>query len=235
MSNLKALRNERVPSLVQLFESSFTVKLAEESKSIRDHFGKVDAQLFLNYTRPMILHLSGLIKAGVQSPTWAPTSPKPDQVRPYVYAALMHLVTIHTEISTTLPSTTSTPNPILHEILSYLLENISSVLLESFKTRQPNTYTLPALIQATLDTEFIAQTLTQYSTPKAGEIQGMIYTELDKRTTNEARTRLQQELGEMRVVLKKLREGSRNSFGCFRKTRSDRDRDRSKGQGQAQG
>jgi exocyst complex component 2 len=41
MSNLKALRNERVPSLIQLFESSFSVKLADESKTIRDVFGQI--------------------------------------------------------------------------------------------------------------------------------------------------------------------------------------------------
>jgi exocyst complex component 2 len=138
----------------------------------------------------------------------------------------MTLVMVHTEVSTTVSSTGSS-SPLLSEILSYLLENISQALLDGFKERKPNTYTLPALMQATLDTEFIAQTMTHYATSKAGEIQGQIYTELDKRTTNEARTRLQQELGDMRVVLKKLREGSRNSFGCFKKQRtSEKDRGR---------
>ena len=76
-------------------------------------------------------------------------------------------------------------------------------------------------MQATLDTEFVAQTMSQYATSKAGEIQGQIYTELDKRSANDARARLQQELGEMRVVLKKLREQSRNRFGCFKRARSE--------------
>ncbi len=229
MSNTKALRNEQVPALIQLFESSFSVKLADESKTIKDVFGQIDAKLFLAYTRPIVNRLTKVIKDGINSPAWVPTTPKPDQVRPYVYAALMQLVMVHSEVSTTV-SSTGYSSPLLGEILSYLLENVSQALLDGFKDRKPNTYTLPALMQATLDTEFIAQTMTQYGTPKAGEIQGQIYTELDKRTTNEARTRLQQELGDMRIVLKKLREGSRNSFGCFKKVRSgDKERGRQQG------
>ncbi|OAP58002.1 hypothetical protein AYL99_07092 [Fonsecaea erecta] len=227
MSNLKALRNEYIPALIQLFESSFSVKLAEESKTIKDVFGQIDAKLFHAYTRPMVTNLTQIVKDGINSPSWIPTTPKPDQVRPYVYAALMRLVMVHTEVSTTVPTATGSNSPLLGEILSYMLENISQALLDGFKERKPNTYSLPALMQATLDTEFIAQTMAHYATPKAGEIQGQIYTELDKRTTNEARTRLQQELGDMRIVLKKLREGSRNSFGCFKKQRSnDKDKGR---------
>ncbi|KAL2410499.1 hypothetical protein ABEF95_012118 [Exophiala dermatitidis] len=226
MSNLKALRNDYVPSLIQVFESSFSVKLADESKTIRDVFGQIDAKLFHSYTRPTVAQLTKIIRDGINSPTWAPTTPRPDQVRPYVYATLMTLVMVHTEVST-MVSNAESSSPLLSEILSYLLENVSQALLDGFKERKPNTYSLPALMQATLDTEFIAQTMNQYATSKAGEIQGQIYTELDKRTTNEARARLQQELGDMRVVLKKLREGSRNTFSCFKRARpAEKDRTR---------
>jgi len=224
MSNVKALRNEHVPQLVQLFESSFSVKLTEESKTIRDVFGQIDAKLFQSYTRPTVATVTKIIKEGINAPDWTPTTNRPDQVRPYVYAALMTLVVVHTEVATTV-SNAGTTSPLLSEILSYLLENASQALLDGFKERRPNTYTLPALMQATLDTEFIAQTMSQYATAKAGEIQSQIYMELDKRTTNDARTRLQQELGEMRIVLKKLREVSRNSFGCFKRQRpTDKER-----------
>ncbi|RVX76046.1 hypothetical protein B0A52_00403 [Exophiala mesophila] len=228
MSNLKALRNEHIPTLIQLFETSFSVKLTDESKTIRDVLGQIDAKLFRSYTRPIVAHLTKVIKDGIKDPSWTPNSSRPTQVRPYVYASLMTLVMVHTEVSTTI-SNAGSNSPLLGEILSFLLENTSQALLDGFKERQPNTYTLASLMQATLDTEFIAQTMSQYATPKAGEIQGQIYTELDKRTTNDARQRLQQELGDMRIVLKKLREGSRNSFGCFKRPRpsaTDKDRGR---------
>ena len=222
LSNLNALKNDHVPQLVQLFESSFSVKLTDESKTIRDVFGKIDSKLFHSYTQPTVDRLGKLIKEGINAADWAPSSGRPDQVRPYVYSAMMIMVMVHTEVSTTV-SATGSSSSLLGEILSYFLEKVSQSLLDGFKDRKPNMYTLPALMQATLDTEFIAQTMSQYATSKAGEIQGQIYMELDKRSANDARARLQQELGEMRVVLKKLREQSRNSFGCFKRARSEKE------------
>jgi len=167
-----------------------------------------------------------------------PSTTKPDQVKPYVYAVLLNLVMVHTEISTTVstpsPSssgittnpttaiTTTTGSALLAEILSFLLEKVSEALLSAFKDRKPNSYTLPALMQATLDTEFMAQTMQQYATKKATDTQSEIYMELDRRTNNESRAQLQKELGDMRIVLKRLREGSRGTFGCFKKVRSER-------------
>ena len=225
LSNLKALRTEYVPQLVTLFESSFSVKLTDESKAIREAFGQVDAKLFHAYTQPTVNQLTKMVKDGIAAPDWAPPAGRPDQVRPYVYSAMMVLVMIHTEVSTTV-SQSGSSSFLLNEILSFMLEKVSQALLDGFKERKPNMYTLSALMQATLDTEFIAQTMSQYATTKAGEIQSQIYMELDKRSANDARARLQQELGEMRVMLKKLREQSRNVFGCFKKQRSDRGRGR---------
>ncbi|KAK5944506.1 Exocyst complex component S5 [Knufia obscura] len=222
MSNLKALRSEHVPNLIQLFESTFTVKLTEETDQINKKFAEIDKQLFQSYTKPTITYITHIIKDGINSPSWEPKTTRPDQVSPYVYASLMVLVNIHTEVSTTVMLPGATTSTLLHEILSYLLENMSQALLDGFKERKPNRYSLAALIQATLDTEFIAQTMSQYASKKVGEIQNEIYVELDKRTTNDARADLQKELGVMRGVLKKLRESSRNSFGCFKRARSDK-------------
>lgn len=217
LSNLKALRVELVPQLVSLFESSFSVKLTDESKTIRDVLGQIDTRLFQSYTRPTIASMSAVIRSGITATDWPPTTNRPDQVRPYVYTTMLSLVMVHTEVSTT----TSTSTALTSEVLSYMLEVVSQALLEAFKERPK--YSLPALMQATLDTEFIAQTMSQYATEKAGKIQSQIYLELDHRTNNEARAKLQTELGDMRVVLKRLRESTRNEFACFKKPR-DRQR-----------
>ena len=81
-------------------------------------------------------------------------------------------------------------------------------------------------MQATLDVEFVAQTLNQYTTDAASDTQSQIYLELDRGTDNEARTRLQDELPEMRAILKGLREATRGEFACFKKVRVPRERDR---------
>ncbi|KAL2129292.1 hypothetical protein VTI74DRAFT_7970 [Chaetomium olivicolor] len=209
LSNLQALRSTVVPSLNTQFENAFSVKLTDETKTIRDVLSQIDARLFQSYTRPSIDSLRRIIRTGVSSPDWLPPSgTKPRSVRPYVYEALLGLVLVHTQVSTTAPSLTT-------EVLSYLLEQASRELLEAFKIRPR--YNLEALMQATLDVEFVAQTLSHYTTDRASELQSAIYQELDGRTDNDARARLQAELPEMRAVLKRLREASKSEFACFRK------------------
>jgi exocyst complex component 2 len=191
------------------FENAFSVKLTDEAKTIRDVLGQIDARLFQSYTRPAMEEVGTIIRAGILSPDWEPKE-KPKEVKPYVYEALLNLVFIHTQVSTTASSLTS-------QVLSYLLEQMSREFLQAFRTR--SRFALAALMQATLDVEFAAQTLSQYTTDRATQLQSEIYQQLDAGTDNEARERLQGELPEMRAVLKRLREASRSEFACFKKAR----------------
>ncbi|KAH6692369.1 exocyst complex component Sec5-domain-containing protein [Plectosphaerella plurivora] len=209
LSNLQALRSQVVPNLNTQFENAFSVKLTDESKTIRDVLGQIDARLFQSYTKPFIDSLRAIVRKGITAEGWAPPAgEKPREARPYVYETLLCLVLVHTQVSTTAASLTS-------QVLSYLLEQTSRELLEAFRTRER--YTLGGLMQATLDVEFVAQTLSQYTTDKASQLQSEIYQELDSRTDNDARARLQSELPDMRSVLKRLREASKNEFACFKK------------------
>jgi exocyst complex component 2 len=124
---------------------------------------------------------------------------------------LLQLVLVHTEVSTT-------ATPLTAPILKHLLEQVSLFLIDAFKSRPQ--YSLAALRQATLDVEFLAQTMNNYTTDKASETQNAIYVALDERTDNEARVQLQGELQEMRSALKKLREKTRTEFACFKRNRS---------------
>ena len=211
LSNLKALRSDIVPQLVTQFETEFSVKLTEESKTIFDVLSQIDSRLFQSYTRPIAEKLSAFIHTGISSPAWVPATPRPISVRPYVSECLLLLVYVHTEVSTT-------AEPLTASILSHLLEQLSTSLLEAFRTR--SRYSLPALMQATLDVEFIAQTLNQYTTEAASKTQSQIYVELDRGTDNNARLRLQNELPEMRATLKRLRESTRSEFACFKKVKA---------------
>lgn len=209
LSNLQALRSQVVPSLNSQFENAFSVKLTDESKTIRDVLGQIDARLFQSYTKKSIETVKDIIQAGLARPDWVPPAgARPSAAKPYVYEALLSLVLVHSQVSTTASSLTS-------QVLSFLLEQTSHQLLDAFR-RRPR-YPLEALMQATLDVEFIAQTLSHYTTDKASELQGQIYQELDGRTDNDARAKLQSELPEMRSVLKKLRDSSKNEFACFRR------------------
>lgn len=215
LSNLAHIRSEIIPQLVSQFESSFSVKLTDESKTIRDVLSQIDARLFQSYVKPIVDSLQTTITAGITSKAWAPASGRPTDAQPYIYDVLLALVLVHSEVSTTAASLTN-------QILSYLLEQSSLALIAAFKQRQR--YTLPALMQATLDVEFMAQTLNNYTTDRASEVQSHVYLALDERTDNDARARLEGELPEMRAVLKKLREGTKGEFGCFKRERRGRER-----------
>ncbi|UKZ73611.1 hypothetical protein TrVFT333_001259 [Trichoderma virens FT-333] len=209
LSNLQALRSQVVPNLNSQFENAFSVKLTDESKTIKDVLGQIDARLFQSYTKQATEKLREIIHSGLADHDWAPAQgERPQTAKPYVYETLLTLVLVHSQVSTTAASLTP-------QVLSFLLEQTSLQLLDAFRKRPR--YSLSALIQATLDVEFIAQTLSHYTTDKASELQSQIYQELDSRTDNDARARLQNELPEMRNVLKKLREASKNEFACFKK------------------
>ena len=211
LSNFKFLRAETVPQLVSQFETDFSVQLTEESKKIYDALGQIDKTLFQSYARSVTDQLSTIIRKGIASPNWVPKAERPTDVGTYVYEALLQLVYVHTEVSTTAA-------PLTSHILSHLLEHISTSLLEAFRLRSK--YTLPVLMQATLDVEFFAQTLSQYITDQASETQNQIYSELDRGTDNSARSRLQSELPEIRAVLKRLKDRTRSEFACFKRQRS---------------
>lgn len=74
-------------------------------------------------------------------------------------------------------------------------------------------------MQATIDVEFVAHTLLQYTSSQGADAQSRTYELLDQRTDDKARERLREELGEMKGILRRLREGTRGEFGCFRRVR----------------
>ncbi|KAK5113707.1 hypothetical protein LTR62_003334 [Meristemomyces frigidus] len=216
LSNLSHLRMEVIPHLISAFETSFTVTLTEEGKQMRDALVQIEARLFKHYVQPTEDLISILIHDGIHKTSWAPVAgQRPSNAKQYIYSLLLHLVLLHTEITTTAPT-------LLGQILSHCLEHASEIFLSTFRDAY-GFYSLPMLMQATLDVEFLAQTLNQFTTEKAGALQSQLYVVLDERTDDGCRAQLQGELGGMRVVLKGLREGTKGGFGCFKKERRGRD------------
>lgn len=209
LSNLKALQSEIVPHLISQFETSFSVKLSDESSSIRADLAQIEAKLFSSYTSPASEALSLLIHNGVQQHHNTTTS-RPQNIRPYVHKALLYLVHIHTQVISTSP-------PLTNPILTHLFESLSLSFLSAFRTHPP--FSLPSLMQSILDIEFVAQIMSQYTTERAINVQDQIHAELDKVVSGEGvglREKSREELIEVGGVIKRLREGMRVEFGCFR-------------------
>lgn len=205
------MREDAVPFLTQHFENCFSIKLTDESKTVKDVLHQIDAKLFQSYAKPTMAKLSKIIRTGITAPDWEPrVNERPTTVKPYIYDMLLDLVAVHTQISTT-------AKPLVQQVLSFLFEHISLEILDAFRTRPK--FPLASLIQATLDVEFVAQTLSQYTTERASEVQTQIYALLDERTDNEGRLKLPEELDGMKKLLKKMREETKWEFMCFKKER----------------
>jgi exocyst complex component 2 len=214
---MAAFQSDISPQLLSLFETLFSVQLTDESNRIRDVLSQLDAQLFISYTKPHATKISTTIENGVFSPTWAPQPPAGKGVAdrdpsPFVFTVLLDLVIVHTEASTT-------SYPLTPRILRSLFESTTQSLISTFRSPQLATISLPQLMQATLDVEFMAQTLASYTTEVASQVQTDIYQVLDAKTDNAARVRLQDELGSLRSTLKRLREGTKVQFACFRRVK----------------
>lgn len=217
MSNFQS---EITPHLLSLFETLFSVQLTNETSQIRDVLSQLDTQLFKSYTKPHALQIQSWIESGIFSRSWASAAGQRGRSvadldpSPYVSTVLLHLVTIHSLTSTTIPSSTLTPR-----VLRSLFESTTTALISTFSSPRLKSISLPQLMQATLDVEFISQTLASYTTDKASQTQTDIYQVLDQKTDNGARVALQEELGGLRIGLKRLREGRRGEYSCFRRVK----------------
>ena len=211
---MAAFQTDITPQLLALFETLFSVQLTDETNRIRDVLTQLDTQLFKSYTKPHATKIDATIQSGIFSPTWAPSSGNRSVAdrdpSPYVFTVLLDLVIVHTEASTT-------SAPLTPRILRALFESTTTSLINTFKSPQLSQITLPQLMQATLDVEFMAQTLASYTTEAASQVQTDIYQVLDGKTDNAARVKLQDELGGLRSTLKRLRDGTKVQFACFRR------------------
>lgn len=216
---MAAFQTDITPQLLSLFETLFSVQLSDESARIRDVLSQLDTQLFKSYTKPHATQIAATISTGISSPAWAPPLLPPRSVAdrdpsPYVFAVLLDLVIVHTEASTT-------SHPLTPRILRALFEATTTALIATFRSPALPAVSLPQLMQATLDVEFMAQTLAAYTTDAASQVQTDIYQVLDQKTDNAARVRLQEELGSLRATLKRLREGTKVQFLCFRRVKRE--------------
>jgi exocyst complex component 2 len=207
LSNLQYLRSKIIPELLSQFETAFSVKLTDESKTITDALRQIDKQLFEEYTRPIVAKLRETVNKGIISPTWG-SGEKPTDAEPYIYTSLLLLVTVHAQVSTSAPSLTS-------QIIGHLALQLSIELRDTL-AKIPK-FNLGKLLQATLDTEFMAQTLGGYCGRECNDIQSAIYVGLDGKSDAAARQGLQAELGGLKNVLGELKGRSRSEFRCFRK------------------
>lgn len=131
------------------------------------------------------------------------------EVHAFVYEALMTLVMVHSQIS-------GVAKQLVHRALSFLLEAMANDCLESF--RQVERFGMGGMLQATLEMEFMHQTLSQYVTPTASDTLQLIYQTIEQAYDQQQQHsgNLQSELSHVKELLVYSRKSTVVQFLCFK-------------------
>ncbi|CAO3635122.1 unnamed protein product [Cunninghamella blakesleeana] len=213
VSNLAHMRAAVIRKLVNLFEGAYKINMEEDFKTLLDVVDQLDQILFNDYIKRKSASIRDIIHHGIlmSGIDWYSIS-KPTEVHSFVYEALMTLVMVHSQIS-------SVAKQLVHRALSALLENMAKDCLESF--RQVERFGMGGMLQATLEIEFMHQTLSQYVTPTASDTLQLIYQTIEQAYDQHQQHsgNLQSELSHVKELLVFSRKSTIVQFLCFKQNK----------------
>ncbi|EGG04385.1 uncharacterized protein MELLADRAFT_37367 [Melampsora larici-populina 98AG31] len=228
ISNLSHLRTTYIPKLFRQFQVAFRVDMTTDTATLMDVIGQLDALLLGDYIKRKSVILADIINAGVLQVDWF-LAPKPTEVHAFVYDALLSLVLVHAQVSAIAgpPNPSSSGDPggssLVKTVLSGLIEELANQCLEAFGNVER--FGMGGMLQATLEIEFVHQTLTAYVTPEADQTLQSIYKKISlayQRTPNLEGSNevLQNELEALKRTLQSSRRTTALAFVCFKKPKA---------------
>ncbi|KAI8331626.1 exocyst complex component Sec5-domain-containing protein [Choanephora cucurbitarum] len=217
VSNLDHMRHTVIRKLIDLFESAFHIKMDDDLHTLLDVMDKFDEILFGDYIKRKSHLIRDIVRQGIlmSGIDWS-SIPKPQEVHPFVYEALMTLVMVHAQIS-------QVAKQLVPRTLSRLLESLANDCLESF--RQVERFGMGGMLQATLEIEFMHQTLSQYVTPAASDTLQSIYQTIEQAydpQQQQQSSNLQSELSHVKELLVFSRKSTVVQFLCFKQNKDRR-------------
>ncbi|KAI0765335.1 exocyst complex component Sec5-domain-containing protein [Fomes fomentarius] len=220
VSNFGHLMRALIPNMTAELETALNISISNEKRTLMTVVQELDKTLFESYFKPKSAALTAIVRNGILDPQmdWYETPP-PKEIRPYVYETLMYLVGVHAQVC-------AAAAPLLERTLNALVEDVAEEALRCF--RQVKRFGMGGMLRATLEIEFMHQTLSRYVTPSADKTLSSLYTEISrayaKRPGDE---NLQSHLDGVKKTLADARRATGIEFLCFRQTK-DRSKDKSK-------
>ncbi|KAK4055272.1 Exocyst complex component S5 [Microbotryomycetes sp. JL201] len=212
VSNLTHLRDVTIPKLVNQFQAAFRIDMAAEVQMLMDVTDQLDKILFDDYVKRKSADVAKIIRKGVLGGTvdWYEAA-KPTEVHPFIYDALLSLVLVHAQVS-------ATARPLVARTLGAMVEELAQVALDAFS--QVERFGMGGMLQATLEIEFMHQTLSQHVSPHADSTLQSIYKTISqsyyRRPSPNSATELQTELEGLKRTLVASRRATALQFLCFR-------------------
>ncbi|WFC96189.1 Exocyst complex component S5 [Malassezia brasiliensis] len=220
VSNLSHLRTHIIGAWVKQFEEAYHVSLADEQQQLVNVCAKLDKELLHDFVQrkgdavSAVLH-RGILEGGID---WAHHE-KPTCVHAFVYQALLLLVEVHAQIRATVP-------PLVSRVISALVEIMADAALSAYG-RVP-VYNKGGMLQATLEIEFVHQTMSFHVSPSAEQSLKRVYETISQRYTStsggEQDALHPAELEAVKQTLIASRKATALEFLCFRRPKTDEGR-----------
>ncbi|KAI0249742.1 exocyst complex component Sec5-domain-containing protein [Lactifluus subvellereus] len=212
VSNFVYLKRGLIPSMITQLESAFSITIDTDKATLMTVVEQLDQSLFEKFLNPKVAIATGKLRTGVLGPEmdWYET-PQPTEIRPYVFDTLMYLVGVHAQISDIAP-------PLLDRALNALVENLVEEALRCFK--QVKRFGMGGMLRATLEIEFMHQTLSRYVTSNTAKMLSDLYTKISQAYARRpGDENLQSNLDGVKRILNETRRRTRVEFLCFRVTK----------------
>ncbi|PSR78598.1 hypothetical protein PHLCEN_2v7345 [Hermanssonia centrifuga] len=212
VSNFGHLSRVVIPSMISELETAFNTSVQDEKQTLMAVVQELDKTLFESYVKPKSAVLMGIVRDGVldSSMDWYET-PQPKEIRPYVFEILMYLVAIHAQVS-------AAAAPLLERTLNALVEDVAEEALRCF--RQVKKFGMGGMLRATLEIEFIHQTLSRYVTQSAAKTLSELYNKISQAYARKpGDENLQIHLDGVKKTLAETRRATGIEFLCFRQTK----------------
>ncbi|KAG2003313.1 hypothetical protein CC2G_003924 [Coprinopsis cinerea AmutBmut pab1-1] len=220
VSNFGHMANSFIPSMLNQLEGAFNVSLLEDRQTLNTVIKELDKTLFESYVNPKAKAVKNALRSGILDPQmdWYDT-PQPKEIRPYVFETLMYLVDVHAQVC-------EAAEPLLPRTLNLLVEELASEALHCF--RQVKRFGMGGMLRATLEIEFMHQTLGRYVTPHAAETLSELYNKISQAYARRpGDENLQASLDGVKKILAETRRATGVEFLCFRQTKTGSSKSRS--------
>ncbi|KAF9266066.1 hypothetical protein L218DRAFT_956455 [Marasmius fiardii PR-910] len=213
LSNFGHLSSSIIPGMITQLETAFGIVIADDRQTLMTVVQELDRTLFEGYAKPRASVATSLLRSGIldEQMDWYET-PQPRDIRPYMYETLMYLVGVHAQVS-------SAAEGLLERTLKFLAEELAEEALRCFK--QVKRFGMGGMLRATLEIEFMHQTLGKYVTSSAAKTLSDLYTKISQAYARRpGDENLQSHLDGVKKTLADTRRATGIEFLCFRQTKT---------------
>lgn len=216
VSNLSHLRTHVIGAWVKQFEDAYHIKLTAEQANLFETCTRIDNELLSDSVRRRGEHIKEIIRQGIlESGIKWNACKRPTGVNAFIYQALLQLVEVHAQIRATVPSLVS-------RVIVALVEILTDAILDAY-CRIP-AFNTEGMLQATLEIEFVHQTMSFHVSPKAENTLKRVYETISQRYSFSGNidkpADMQKNLENVKHTLIASRKATALQFLCFRRPKA---------------